>query len=320
MYWVIGAFGALTIFGMSFLALDYLGGRSSFERGRLRLRMERLNPVPAAPIEKGVHFSDIKLLNRILTGQSYARKLNHLLKMTDWRISTSLFILSSVLGAALLFILVRWRGLPLVYSGMVSGLALFFIPMMLLRAKRSKYLKKFDIHFPRALQVIRGSLDAGVGLMTAFESAAKDSPYPVNTEFTFLNEEMALGQNLVDTLTDFQKRIPTQDAKTFSIGISVQQESGGNLVELMGNLEETISARAGLRREMNALTAQARLSGWIIGCLPLVLAGVLWRLNPDYMSVLFDTELGQMILLVVIVMQLIGFACIKKLVSVKIMT
>lgn len=315
---LIAAFSALSLFGLSLLVMDQLSGHAAFTRERFQ---ERLLSIGASSdkisIEKTHRYSDIKLLQKLLQRQQFMKRMNYLIEITGWGISTSMFILISLLSSALIFFVLLRAQIQFTYALILSGIAVFFIPTFILKLKRQEYLNKFSTNFPKALQVIRGAISAGLGLSTSFERAAEDCPYPVNKEFKRLLRETAMGKNFSESVLSLRDRIPTMDVNTFVVAITIQQESGGNLAELISNLEDTISARVMLRKEMSALTAQAKVSGLILTLLPPIMAVVIMGINPGYMQVLFETQDGHKLLFLAGTLQCIGFFWIKKIVSIK---
>jgi tight adherence protein B len=212
------------------------------------------------------------------------------------------------------------RGLPTVYAALAAFISLITIPTFILKVKADRYIKRFTTHFPKALQVIRGCLSAGLGLPVSFERASTDCPYPVSREFKIMEEKQSLGKSFVECLSDMSARIPTSDVKTFTVAITVQQEAGGNLVELMRNLEETITARITLRKELSVLTAQARFSGLVLGLLPPALAVAIKTVNPDYFALFFEHPMGRPLVAYIIILEILGFIVIQWLINIRIKT
>ena len=316
---VIGCLYSVAFFGFSFFLLDNIAGLSAFERNQFRNRLREIRPQSPITVEKINRYSEIKALDEILHKQEFSRKLNRLIEIAGWRLSISIFILVSLFATALIYFFLRWHHVNQLVAFASGGAVMVVVPALTLKFKYDQYIKKFSTHFPKALQTIQGGLSAGLSFAMAFERVAKDCPYPVNVEFTHLLDELSLGKSFMDAVIGLQRRVPTLDVRTFVIAVNVQQEAGGNLVELMANLGDTITARTLLRQEFHALTAQARLSGWIIGLLPLFLAGIIKVINPAYYSILVNTESGKHLLMITLALEVIGIICIKKIVTFKVM-
>src|SRR3989338_6556724 len=133
-------------------------------------------------------------------------------------------------------------------------------------------------------------------------------------------QQTSMGMSMVDAIGEMKKSIGTLDIQTFAVALTVQQESGGNLVELVRNLEHTINARVTIRKELKVLTAQARMSALILAMLPFMITMVIQLLNPTYLSALYTTEDGQMILGVTIFLWLFGMLALRMITNIRIAT
>jgi tight adherence protein B len=308
---------AVSIFYIVFFLLDKTAGKTAFLEKRLGehslgKRRTRLD------IEKMNQYSDIRALDGVLKRQAFISNIDRMLKASGWGISASVFVLGSLIGAFLLYIFLIQSNIPNLLAVPLAALALCLIPGGVLTYRYARYVDLFTQRFPMALQIIRGAVGIGFGISQAFERVANDALYPVNKEFQIMLNEMRLGESLTNSLAGLRKRVPSQDVRTFVVAISVQQESGGNLSELMSQLESTINARVIMRKELKASTAQARLSGWIIIAMPFAVAFLLNFLNPEYLKPLFEDEIGRKIAVGAIILMTIGSLIVKKLVSLRI--
>ncbi len=312
---------AVCVMGLIYLFLDLLVGTVANEASKFRKRVMSLRRQDSRQVAKKSSVSQIKKLNEVLLKQSYIVKMNRLVEMTGLKINTSVFLFTAAFIAVFLYwFLIMICHLSLLISATVATAFFVFVPTWFLKYTRVRYLARFTLYFPKALQAIKGSLSAGLSLQSAFERAAHDTPYPVNTQFAHVLKEIGLGKSFLDAISSLGNRVPTTDMNTFKIGVTVQQQSGGNLVELMKNMESTINARTMMRKEMNSLTAQARMSGIVIGFLPIALAVLIQLMNPEYLNILYTTPAGQKMLTTTIVMQIVGFVMIKKMTSIRILT
>lgn len=312
---------ATCVMGLIYLFLDLLVGTVAIEASKFRKRVLSLRREDSKQIVKKSNVSQIQKLNTLLLKQPYVVKMNRLVEMTGLRVNTSVFLFTAAFISVFFYwFLITICKLSVLISATMATAFFVFAPTGFLKYTRTRYLAKFTLYFPKALQAIKGSLSAGLSLQSAFERAAHDTPYPVNVEFANVVKEIGLGRSFLDAIASLGNRVPTTDMNTFKIGVTVQQQSGGNLVELMKNMESTINARTMMRKEMNSLTAQARMSGLVIGFLPIALAVLIQLMNPEYLSILYTTPEGQKMLTTTIVMQIIGFITIKKMTSIRILT
>lgn len=309
---------AICCLGVFYIVLDIIFGQASREKRIINKRLASLTSEGNVEIEKKGYFSDIKKLNELFSKQALMIKLNQSIEMSGLRISTSLFLFTCLFASVaigLVFVSYGFERLP---SMGLSFAFIFLSAFLYLRIARIRYIAAFTKNFPKAIQVMKGALGAGLGLQSSIERAALDSPYPVNVEFTHVIRELQLGKNFGEAISSLSKRIGTADMITFAVGVTVQQQAGGNLVELMRNLEETINARVLMRKELNSLTAQAKLSGIIIGFLPFILTAAIKIINPSYIDILFTSSSGQQLLGMTLFLQFVGFIVIKKMTNVRI--
>lgn len=312
---------AVCVMGLIYFFLELFVGTVATEASKFRKRVLSLRREDSRQITKKSTVSQIKKVNDVLLRQPYIVKMNRLVEMTGLKVNTSVFIFTAAFISVFLYwVMVTICHLSLLISATTATAFFVFVPTWFLNYARARYLAKFTLYFSKALQAIKGSLSAGLSLQSAFERAAHDTPYPVNVEFANVVKEIGLGKSFLDAIASLSQRVPTTDMNTFKIGVTVQQQSGGNLVELMRNMESTINARVMMRKEMNSLTAQARMSGLVIGFLPIALAILIQLMNPEYLNILYTTPAGQKMLTTTIVMQVIGFVTIKKMTSIRILT
>ncbi|OGW80840.1 MAG: hypothetical protein A2Z83_06130 [Omnitrophica bacterium GWA2_52_8] len=315
-----GMLAAIAIFGMTYYTMDVFFGQSASYRNRLKIRLKGLEAKHSISIEKKAIYSDIKAFNEILEKQAPVRKLSRSLRQAGIKMSPASFILVSLLIPAVLYGILSIQEIPVIFVFLFPAISLFAVPVVFLRFMRTRYLDQFGLQFPKALQTIRGCLTAGLGLSTAFERVVQDAPYPVNLEFSYLMQQTSMGMSMVDAIGEMKKSIGTLDIQTFAVALTVQQESGGNLVELVRNLEDTINARVTIRKELKVLTAQARMSALILAMLPFMITMVIQLLNPTYLSALYTTEDGQMILGVTIFLWLFGMLALRMITNIRIAT
>ncbi len=314
---IAALFLAVAAFLFIYFLLDKTAGDSAFREARLNARLSEMTRTNTESVEKKNRYSDIRALNRILMRQAFVTRFNRMLQVSGWGISMGVFILGSMVGAFLAFGLLYKAGITPWVAAPVAAIMLWFIPTAILKYRYNFYLDLFSQRFPAALQIIHGAIGVGFGLSQALARVAKDAPHPVNKEFAGILAEIQLGENLINALSNLYKRIPTSDVKTFVIAISIQHDSGGNLSELIGNLEKTINARVLLRKELSALTAQAKMSGKVLVAIPFCLAAMLYLINPDYLRPLFEEEMGRKVIMYTLAQIVVGTLVIRKMVNMK---
>ncbi|MDD2620717.1 MAG: type II secretion system F family protein, partial [Syntrophomonadaceae bacterium] len=157
------------------------------------------------------------------------------------------------------------------FVALISMVLAAFIPKFYLKYITDKRLQSFNFQLGDALVVMANSLRAGFGFQQAMDTVRKELPAPISSEFNWALQEMTLGFSQEEALINLSKRIKSEDLDMVISGVVIQRQVGGNLAEILDNISGTIRERTKIRREVKILTAQGRLSGLIIGILPLVL-------------------------------------------------
>ena len=193
-----------------------------------------------------------------------------------------------------------------------------FLPVMYFRIKRSRRLKAFNNALPDAIDLMARSLVAGHSIGSAIEMIADQSPQPLAYEFMQVFQQQRLGLNFRDALLQMGARVPSRDLHFLITAILVQKETGGELTEILDRTAHVIRERIRIQGEVRTRTAQGRLTGWILGALPVVMLGLINLISPGYSSILFHDPLGQMLLCAGVVLIAIGAFVIRRVVDIKV--
>ncbi len=192
------------------------------------------------------------------------------------------------------------------------------LPLIWLIHKRKSRMKKFAAQLPDALELIARALRAGHSLAAGFDLVSKEMTAPIANEFGRVFEEQNLGIAMEDALRGITDRVPNLDLKFFVTAIILQRQTGGDLAEILDKIGRLIRERFQIWGQVQALTGEGRLSGVVLLALPPVLFVVVYRLNPDYMTLLFTDELGKKMLIGAVVSQIVGAMVIRKIVNIKV--
>jgi len=203
-------------------------------------------------------------------------------------------------------------------SAFVAAAVFGVIPYAYVRIKMKRRIKLLTEQFPDALEMLTNTMRAGQAFTTGLMTVAEEMPDPIASEFRITFEEQNYGAGMGEALTHLAERVGTMDIDFFVTAVNIQRETGGNLAEILDNLGKTIRQRFRILGHVRTLTAQGRLSGFIVGLMPLGLGVLLTILNPDYMGQLFSSPLGKMLLGMSFGMQLMGFLWINKIVKIKV--
>lgn len=199
--------------------------------------------------------------------------------------------------------------LVLLQSSMLAlacGLACGSCPLLLLARQREKRLSLIERQLPEAADLIARSLRAGHALPSTLQMVADEMPAPISDEFRIVSSEINYGPGLQQALQNLAERVPLDDLRFFVISILIQRETGGNLSELMGNIASLVRQRLKFLRQIRALSAEGKLSAWILFGLPIIMAVLLSFSNPDYIGKLTKDPTGMQLLFASAVMQILG--------------
>ncbi|MGB3368947.1 MAG: type II secretion system F family protein [Acidaminobacteraceae bacterium] len=189
-------------------------------------------------------------------------------------------------------------------------------PSIYLKRKIKIRNKLFASQLGDSISIFSNSIKAGYSFLQAVGSVSREMPYPVSKEFGLLLKEMSFGIDSNLALQNMTKRIDSEDLELMITAILIQRETGGNLSEILDNISETIRERITIQGEVKTLTAQGKMSGIIVGVMPLVLGLILYFANKEYMMVLFTTTPGRIALGVAFVNEVIGVFLISKIIKI----
>lgn len=261
--------------------------------------------------------SRVKALDRLLTRASgIVSPLERLIEEADSGLTVGLFLLVSgsvaMSGYLVVAILTPYRAV-----GVLVGVLLATVPYNYLRWKRNRRLLQFEERFPEALDLIARALRAGHAFTTGLGMVAEEISGPVGSEFRILYDRQNFGMPLPDALRAFARRVPLVDARFFVTAVLTQREAGGNLSEVLENLADVVRERFKVKRHVRVVSAHARMTGWILVCLPPVTAVVLMIMVPETMRLLIEDPLGVQMIVAAVVLQVVGGLVVKKLVNIE---
>ena len=205
-------------------------------------------------------------------------------------------------------------GSPLVAAGMgfAGG---FGLPRWALSFLKTRRETKFLYNFPDAVDVIVRGIKAGLPLFESIKVVAADSPEPLRSEFLAIIETQAIGMPLGEACARLYERMPLPEANFFGIVIAIQQKSGGNLSEALGNLSKVLRDRKKMSEKIQAMSMEAKASAGIIGSLPPIVMFLVYLTTPHYISLLWTHPTGQLMLVACVVWMSIGIMVMKKMIN-----
>jgi tight adherence protein B len=207
----------------------------------------------------------------------------------------------------------------------IPALACLPIPWLYVKATKQRYYRRFDEQLSDVLRLMSNSLRAGFSFLQAVEMVAREAPFPVSTEFSTVTREIALGVPISQALDNLAARIQSADLDLMVTAVNIQRETGGALAEILDIIAEVIEQRMTIRGEIRTLTAQGRITGTVLGMLPIGL-GLLIHLasrasapnDPSFVQPLIDDTRGHLMVGMALLMQAVGIAWITKIVSIKV--
>jgi tight adherence protein B len=278
----------------------------------ITLGMEDRNKVPKV---------DYRKIFSQFTGQAYMEKLEKALTQSDIPMKGGEFLM--------LRICVTVAGFfgTLVYTGVIAyallaGAVLAVIHVPILKIKRSMRVEKFVVQLAEFLILITNSLRAGQTFLQGVDVASKESPHPIGTEFRQLLKETNLGLPVEEAFNNMLVRVPSEDLKIVMSAFSIQRNVGGNLADIMDQVAAMIRQRIQIQGQIKVLTTQGKLSGAIVGLLPVGLGTIISMVNYDYMSKLWTVIdgnwTGPILLGMGIFMQMLGCLVIYKICDIEV--
>lgn len=304
-----------------------VGGVAVFFRGNTDERLEgRLDQLTgrAAPAASDGMLKQGALLESLSAGQGFFEDLMHrfsrvgvLFEQADTTLTPARFFLicGGMAGAGMLVSAVAGLHPGFVPAVMIACGAL---PWGWLLFRRRRRFRKFAAQLPDALELISRALRAGHSLAAGFQLVGAEMTDPIGKEFSRVFEEQNLGVQLDEALDSLTERVPNLDLRFFATAVILQRQTGGDLAEILDKIGYLIRERFKIWGQVQALTGEGRLSGIVLLALPPALFIAVYRLNPDYVSVLFTDPMGRKMLLGAAVLQIIGAVVIRKIVNIRV--
>ncbi|GJQ25211.1 MAG: hypothetical protein HBSAPP02_02430 [Phycisphaerae bacterium] len=199
----------------------------------------------------------------------------------------------------------------------VAG-GLLLLPLLVIFILRKMRMNKFMHQLPDVFELMSQALRAGHSLANSILVVSQQLPDPVGTEFARVFHEQNLGIKIEDALRDMARRVGLMDVRFFVTAVLIQRQTGGDLAEVLDNISSVIRDRIKLFGSVKALTAEGRLSGYVLLALPVFVFLLELVINPDYAQIMLDDEVGQYMLIGAGVSQVLGLALIQKIVNIKV--
>lgn len=266
---------------------------------------------------KAVLYRCIESIANGLGRLQQGKRIELMMQQADWPIRGTEFEAILLLWGGLVGLitfLVTLKG-AMFFVGALVGILMGFA-LLGLRIRRRR--KKFTNQLGDMLTMVANALRAGFSFMQAFELISREMDAPMGREVQLVVNEVNLGNTLESALDNMQRRVASPDFELVVTAVLIQRQVGGDLASILDTISETIAERVRMRREVMTLTAQGRMSGWVLAAVPFALSIVIYVVNPGYLKPLLESDIGHMFIIGAIILEVIGFIIIQRIVDIKV--
>lgn len=214
-----------------------------------------------------------------------------------------------------LFGLTKVMGLATLWAVLLALVLGVGVPKLVLGMKAKRRVARFTGQFADAIDVVVRGIRSGLPLGECINIIGHEMEDPIGAEFRYITEGQKLGLGLQDVLARAVERTPTAELRYFSNVIAIQQQTGGNLADTLAKLSDVLRARKRMRDKVHAFASEARASAYIIGSLPLVVICALAALAPNYIELLFITDVGNVLLFAGVVTEVVGLLVMRRMIN-----
>lgn len=308
---VIGLMGRRSLDGAG-------GGRNLDDRlNQFAGRAQRNQPAEAKPLAK---------IDAAMSKGRQGSKIARDLARADLKLTVTEFvglkILAALAGAGLGAFIGRASVAAMVLSALVAGILLSFAPNIYVVYAARKRMKSFNNQLGDGITLMANSLRSGYSFLQSMDLVSREAPPPMSSEFRRVVQEIGLGLSTEEALANLMRRVPSDDLDLLITAVNIQHEVGGNLAQILETIGHTIRERVRIKGEIQVLTAQGRISAYVITALPIVLAIGITVINPDYMAPMFKFGLPPTawccLPVTALAMIIIGFFVIMKIVDIEV--
>ncbi|MCZ6709948.1 MAG: type II secretion system F family protein [Gammaproteobacteria bacterium] len=322
----MGTSEILTFGGLVFLAVFLLSqglvlpvmGESKAVRKRLKQRLNDLENNDDEGITSLLRQNNLKRLSpfeRRLEELPWLHRLGTVIEQSGnnipaYRLVAVAFVLSLVGGA------VCWQLTHALDITPLVVLAGFALPFMKINRDRGARFAKLEEQLPDAIDTIQRALKAGHPFSATLKMVAEDMDQPIAREFELTFADINYGNDLRRAMIGLLARVPSMTVMAFVTSVLVQKETGGNLAEILRQISEVVRSRFRFSRRVRSLSAEGRMSAWVLAMIPLLLFGIMMFTNPDYLPIMFKDPLGQDMITFAAIWSFIGIYFIRRIIRI----
>lgn len=287
---------------------------------RLNRRLDLLSQSTSADGQRSLikqrRLSDISSLAKLLGSLSFMPKLEQYIAQSALSWTVSSLILTSSTAASLGLAIAALTANP-AFFGLACAVVLGSLPWAYVARTRGKRLRKLEQQLPDALDLITRAMRAGHSLPLGIQLLTEEMADPIASEFRLVHEQVSFGVSLQQALANLCDRVPLTDFRYFVVSVLIQRQSGGNLTEVLGNLSRLIRERLKLLGRVRVLSAEGRMSAWVLGILPFFLGALLQLFNPTFMGPFWSDPLGIKMLKILLTMMALGIFVLTRIVKIR---
>lgn len=294
-------------------------GDQAKTRRRLRARLQDIEAQggegPVGSLLREKYLRSLSPTERLLEDLPLMDSLAQLIEQSGRSMLAYRFALLSLAiatGAALLCALLTpfgWLAIPAFGAGLAA-------PYVTLTIERRRRFEKLEEQLPDAIDVMKRALRAGHPFNSALKLVAEDMDAPISREFSLAFSDVNFGNDLRRALLGLATRVPSTNVMALVTAVLVQKETGGNLAEIFDGLSKVIRGRFRFQRKVRTLSAEGRLSAWILGLVPIVLFAVIWVTTPSYLPPLLYNPIGQKLIAFGVVSMILGVLWMRKIIRI----
>ncbi|HWX38577.1 MAG TPA: type II secretion system F family protein [Candidatus Sulfotelmatobacter sp.] len=312
---IVGIAITIAVFGFIWIGSPDSGQRIARRLEESTPPRETYERSSSASLIRDEELSALPWLDRALGGWSKIDALRMLLSQAGIETKPGQILLTTGVVAMLAY-LIAYSFFGRAWMGGVSALVIGSVPIVTIVLRRRARLRSFEKNFPDAIDLLARAVRAGHALSNGIEIVGQEMTEPLAGEFRKTFEEQRLGLEFREALVNLTKRVPLQDVRFFAAALTIQDETGGNLAEILANLAATVRERFKIRGDVQVKTAQGRLTAVILTSLPPAMLIVLNFMNPGYSRVLFTDPYGITALSVAAGLQVVGAFILWRIVNI----
>lgn len=257
------------------------------------------------------------VLQKLLAALPHVATLDRLLMQSGKQWTVAGFAAASLALGVLAWALGYWFALPFALQ-IAAGAAAVTLPLQFAVRTRNKRLNKIENQLPDALDLMSRALRAGHAFPNALKMVGEEMREPIALEFATVFDEVNFGVSMPDALMNMANRVPSTDLRYFVVAVLIQRDTGGNLSELLGSISKIIRDRIKLLGQIRVLSAEGKMSAWVLGLLPFGAGALIQLTSPQFLALLFTDPFGQKMLGFALMMMVIGVFVMRRIVRIRV--